>query len=122
MRIVRRALNCILTVLCANAAALCVLIWNGSAFFPAAAGILLIIFFIAMLCRPQRKQTSPKGLQILSDGYELLLVFLISVTVTAVFQLYFTYTELGMMLPWNGADSAVILGLLACSIAAAVIF
>lgn len=122
MRIVRRALNCVLTVLCANAAALFIMFWDGSAIFPAAAGIFLVLFFIAMLCRPQRKQMAQKGLQILSDGYELLLVFLVSVTVTAVFQLYFTYTELGIMLPWNGSESAVVLGLLACSIATAVIF
>ena len=122
MRIVRRTLNCVLTVLCANAAVLFIMFWDGSAIFPAAAGILLVLFFIAMLCRPQHKQMAQKGLQILSDGYELLLVFLISLTVTVVFQLYFTYTEFGIMLPWNGAESAVVLGLLACSIATAVIF
>ena len=51
---------------------------------------LLTAALLWMVCRPQRKTLPTKRIQTLSDGYELLLYFLVSVTPTTVLQLVYT--------------------------------
>lgn len=88
----------------------------------AAAVIIPSLLFTAVLVWPQRRRLDVKRLQTLSNGYELLFIFLISVTVTVILQIYFIYVSFKNIIPWNGISSVKAIGAMLGSVAVAVIF
>lgn len=126
MRYLRRITYSLLTVYCSCTVMLFTLLSGGgvllSAAVCAAAVIIPSLLFTAVLVWPQRRRPDVKRLQTLSNGYELLFIFLISVTAAVILQIYFIYVSFKSVIPWNGISSVKAIGAMLGSVAVAVIF
>ena len=126
MRYLRRITYSLLTVYCSCTVMLFTLLAGGGILLPAAVCAVAVIIpsmlFAAVLVWPQRRRLDVKRLQTLSNGYELLFIFLISVTATVILQIYFIYVSFKSVIPWNGISSVKAIGAMLGSVAVAVIF
>ncbi|MEG2007859.1 MAG: triacylglycerol lipase [Oscillospiraceae bacterium] len=107
MKTLRRCAYSAIIILSANLLPLLSVLGLRFAFAPSRLqqGCLAIFCTLALLwivCRPQSKTRPDKRLRALSNGCELLRLFLCSATVTSLLQVYFTYRAYLLLLPWSG--------------------
>lgn len=71
--------------------------------------LTFIVITVIIIVIPQRKPQFSSRIRGLSNGCELLKIFMISAFVTTLFQLYITFWAFRIIFPWSGADSATML-------------
>lgn len=108
MKTVNYVLWAIIISLCANVAGILIFANHISILYPL---LLLLASFVTiwLICRPQKRVQPNKRLQTLSDGSTLLKIYLISLSLTLVVQIFFAWHSIAQMFPWHSYRSTGIL-------------